>query len=109
MGTLSLYVFLLLRGLMNVIGKRLLEEFKNKHSDVRAQINSWLCEAEEAQWACPNDIKSRYSSASFLANNIVVFNIKGNDYRLATKIHYDRQIVLIKKIGTHAEYSRWKF
>jgi mRNA interferase HigB len=94
---------------MNVIGKKLLEEFKNKHNDVKIQINSWLCEAEEAQWTCPNDIKGRYSNASFLVNNIVVFNLKGNDYRLVTKIYYDKQIVLIKKIGTHAEYSRWKF
>jgi mRNA interferase HigB len=94
---------------MNVIGKKLLEGFKNKHSDVKTQINSWLCEAEEAQWTSPNDIKSRYSKASFLANNLVVFNLKGNDYRVVTKIYYDKQMVLIKKIGTHAEYSRWKF
>jgi mRNA interferase HigB len=94
---------------MNVMGKKLLEEFKNNHNDVKTQINSWLCEAEEAKWTFPNDIKSRYSNASFLANNLVVFNLKGNDYRLVTKIYYEKQIVLIKKIGTHAEYSKWKF
>ena len=94
---------------MNVIGKKRLEEFKKEHSNVRAQINSWLCEAEETNWTCPNDVKKRYASASILANNIVVFNLKGNTYRLAVKINYDKQTVLIKKIGTHAEYSKWKF
>ncbi len=93
---------------MNVIGKKILSKFSDRHADVRGQLSAWLCEAEEADWKCPQDIKQKYASASFLADNIVVFNIKGKDYRLVTKIDYENQIVLIKKIGTHAEYSKWK-
>lgn len=93
---------------MNVIGKKILSEFSARHADVRERLNAWLNEAEEANWKRSQDIKQRYASASFLADNIVVFNIKGNDYRLVVKIDYKNQIVLIKKIGTHAEYSRWK-
>lgn len=93
---------------MNVAGKKTLSEFSNHHSDARGQLSAWLKEAEEADWKRSQDIKQRYASASFLADNIVVFNIKGNDYRLVAKIDYRNQKVLIKKIGTHAEYSRWK-
>ncbi|MCZ6635939.1 MAG: type II toxin-antitoxin system HigB family toxin [bacterium] len=93
---------------MKVVGLPLLREFQNRHADVRSQINAWISEVEEAQWNSPQDIKARYSSASFLANNQVVFNLKGNDYRLVVKVSYKAQLVLIKKIGTHAEYSRWK-
>ncbi|GAX62047.1 hypothetical protein SCALIN_C28_0249 [Candidatus Scalindua japonica] len=67
-----------------------------------------LNEAEEADWKCSQDIKQRYASASFLADNIVVFNIKGNDYRIVAKINYPSKSVLIKRIGTHSEYSKWR-
>lgn len=93
---------------MNVIGIKILSEFSTRHADVRGQLGAWLKEAEEADWKCSHDIKQKYASASFLADNIVVFNIKSNDYRLVAKIDYKNQSVLIKKIGTHSEYSRWK-
>ncbi len=93
---------------MNVIGIGTLSEFSNNHADARGRLSVWLNEAKEADWKRSHDIKQKYASASFLADNIVVFNIKGNDYRLVTKIDYENQIVLIKKIGTHAEYSKWK-
>lgn len=93
---------------MNVIGKKILSEFSTRHADARGQLSSWLKEAEKADWKCSHDIKQRYASASFLADNIVVFNIKSNDYRLVTKVNYENQIVLIKRIGSHAEYSKWR-
>ena len=93
---------------MNVIGKKRLSEFSDSHADAREQLKAWLSEVEEANWKRSQDIKQRYASVSFLANNILVFNIKGNDYRLVTKIDYKNQIILIQKIGTHAEYSKWK-
>lgn len=94
---------------MKVIGEKILDDFGKKHSEVRSQIMAWVYEAEEAEWQTPNDIKTRYPHASFLADNRVVFNLKGNKYRLDTKITYKNKIVLIKRIGTHAEYSKWKF
>ena len=94
---------------MKVVGRQTIATFCNSHADLRSQIDAWLAEAEEANWQMPQDIKRRYPSASFLRDNRVVFNLKGNAYRLDTKIAYQQQVVLIKRIGTHAEYSKWKF
>lgn len=94
---------------MKVVGREILEEFKKKHADARGQIDAWLAEAEEAAWESPNDIKARYSSVSFVGDNRVIFNIKGNNYRLDIKVSFKPPIVLIKRIGTHAEYDKWDF
>ena len=94
---------------MKVVGRKKLEAFSRRHADVRSQIQAWLCEVEEAQWQTPHDVKARYTTASFLGDNRVVFNLKGNKYRLDVKLSYKNQVVLIKRIGTHAEYSTWKF
>jgi mRNA interferase HigB len=80
---------------MKVVGRKDLNTFTHKHTDVRAQIDAWLCEVEEAEWQTPNDIKKRYSHASFLANNRVIFNLKGNKYRLDTKVSFKNQVVLV--------------
>ncbi|MDQ2922044.1 MAG: type II toxin-antitoxin system HigB family toxin [Acidobacteriota bacterium] len=94
---------------MKVVGRESLEKFARKHADVRGQIDAWVCEAEEADWQTPDDIKKRYASVSFLANNRVIFNLKGNKYRLDIKISFKNQLILIMRIGTHEEYSTWKF
>jgi len=94
---------------MKVVGLAVLYEFCESHKDCEQQILGWIAEAKEAKWMTPNDIGARYLSASFLADNRVIFNIKGNKYRLDTKVYYQRQIVIVKRIGTHAEYNRWKF
>ncbi|KKP36975.1 MAG: hypothetical protein UR23_C0009G0005 [Candidatus Roizmanbacteria bacterium GW2011_GWA2_32_13] len=92
---------------MKLIGKDVLYKFKSLYAEVRSQIDSWEAEAEAAQWKTPLDIKRRYATASFLKNNQVVFNIKGNKYRLLVKVNYENKIVLIIKAGTHKEYMRW--
>jgi mRNA interferase HigB len=94
---------------MKVVGIGKLEAFKRKHSDVSSQIDAWLREVNAAEWLTPHDVKARYVHASFLADSRVVFNIKGNRYRLDVKISYETQIVFIVRIGTHAEYDSWNF
>ena len=94
---------------MKLLGKKHLDDFARTHADVRVQIDAWIAEVEEARWHGPMDIKARFLSASFLADNRVVFNLKGNKYRLDTKVNYKNQIVLVKRIGTHAEYDKWTF
>ena len=94
---------------MKLLGKTHLDDFARLHADVRSQIDAWIAEVEEAAWQGPMDIKARFSSASFLADNRVVFNLKGNRYRLDMKVNYKNQIVLVKRIGTHAEYDKWAF
>lgn len=63
----------------------------------------------QARWFGPIDIKRRYPSASFLAENVVIFNVRGNRYRLVVKVNYPAQLVLVKRFGTHAEYDKQKF
>ncbi len=93
---------------MRLVGLLLLEEFARRHADVRSQIDAWVQEVEDASWSSPREIKARYSSASFLSDNRVIFNLKGRSYRLEVKVSYELQVVLIRRIGTHAEYSKWK-
>ena len=77
--------------------------------DASGAIDAWVREAKAAKWRTPADIKARYPAASFLANNRVVFNIKGDKYRLDTRVAYRTSVVVVKRIGTHAEYDRWTF
>lgn len=93
---------------LKVVGREVLSEFARRHAGVRSQLQAWLAEAEEAQWRVPEDIQRRYPTASFLAANRVVFNLKGRKYRMAVKVSYQLQVVMVERIGTHAEYSKWK-
>jgi mRNA interferase HigB len=92
---------------MKVIGRSVLDEFGRAHADVISQLNTWLCFAEDAQWERPQDLKRHFPQASILTGNRVVFNLKGNHYRLEVKINYQSKVVLVKRMGTHAEYSKW--
>jgi mRNA interferase HigB len=91
---------------MRIIAKRTLREFWLKHADSEQALKSWYQETERSNYQHPNDIKAEYPSASILVNNRVVFNIKGNSYRLIVKINYAYQMVWIRFIGTHAEYDK---
>jgi mRNA interferase HigB len=91
---------------MKLVGRELLEEFVLKHADARGWIGSWAAEVESANWGNSQEIRARYASASLLANNTIIFNVKGNNYRLETKVAYKTSIVLVIWIGTHAEYSK---
>jgi len=93
---------------MRLIGKKILFDFKNKHADARPQIESWEAEVEEAEWDAPHELKKRYPKASLVKNNQVIFNICRNKYRLLTQINYKSKIVLVRKIGTHKEYDKWR-
>jgi len=91
---------------LRVIAKKILREFWNKHPDCEQQLKAWYREAENAEWKTPAEIKKDYPSASILQNNRIVFNIKGNSYRLVVRINYYYQMVWIRFIGTHAEYDK---
>jgi mRNA interferase HigB len=91
---------------VRVIAKKTVKEFWRKHKDSKQQLKSWFDETIKADWRNSNDIKREYASASFLNENRVVFNIKGNTYRLIVKINYKYRMVWIRFIGTHAEYDK---
>ncbi len=89
-----------------IIAKRVLREYWKKHSDCEQYLKTWYETAKTSNWKTPNDIKKTYTNVSFLNNNRVVFNIKGNSYRLIVKFNYKRQWAFIRFIGTHAEYDK---
>jgi mRNA interferase HigB len=94
---------------MRLVGKRQLDDFGRRHAEIRAPLDAWILEVEEAEWNGSADIKARFPTASFLSENRVIFNIKGNKYRVEVKVSYDVKVVLVGWVGTHAEYSKKKF
>jgi mRNA interferase HigB len=90
---------------MRVISKATLVEFWLKHPESKQALQTWFEDASHSQWKTSQDIKRRYASASFVAANRVVFNIKGNDYRLVVAVAYRFAALYIKFIGTHAQYD----
>lgn len=91
---------------MRIISKKALRDFWFHHPDCEQSLKSWFKESEKANWSTPNEIKKEYPSASFLRDIRVVFNIKGNNYRLIVKINYDYDLLWIRFIGTHSEYDK---
>ena len=91
---------------LRVIAKKVLREFWEKHNDCEQQLKAWFQETRKAAWTNPNEIKTKYPSASIIGSDRIVFNIKGNTYRLITKINFDYQMIWIRFIGTHSEYDK---
>jgi mRNA interferase HigB len=94
---------------MKIVGIGRIDEFKRLHSNSRKMLNAWIAEVEQVNWKTSQDIKNRYGSADFLPGNRVIFNIKGNSFRLVVRVDYFRGVVLIEWIGTHAEYDKKRF
>lgn len=90
---------------LRVIAKKTLRDFWFIHTDCEQQLKSWYQEASNAVWKNPDHIKKEYPSASFLPGNRVVFNVKGNHYRLIVRINYDYQMIWIRFVGTHQQYD----
>ena len=90
---------------MRIIALLMPRQFWQKHQQAEIPLRAWYAQASRADWAGSNDIKAAYRSASFLANNRVIFNVKGNDYRLVVAVHYNRRMMYIRFVGTHREYD----
>ncbi len=91
---------------MRIIALSTLRDFWEKHPDAEIPLRSWYALASRADWSTPADIKVAYRNASFTANNRVVFNIKGNDYRLVVAVWYEKGLMFVRFIGTHRQYDR---
>lgn len=89
-----------------IIAKRTIKEFWQAYPDSKVYLETWYETVKGANWQNPNEIKDFYATVSILKNSRVVFNIKGNEYRLIAKINYERQWVFIRYIGTHKEYDK---
>jgi mRNA interferase HigB len=91
---------------LRVIAKKTLRDFWTKHGDCEEQLKSWYQEAEKGEWKNSNELRREYPSASILKDNRIVFNIKGNSYRLIVRVNFQYQMIWIRFIGTHTEYDR---
>ena len=91
---------------MHVITGRRLRQFWEHHQDAQGALQAWLAHVERADWHAPADVKRDHADADILPDNRVVFNIKGNRYRVVVKIRYASQVVYVRFVGTHEEYDR---
>jgi mRNA interferase HigB len=91
---------------MRIVAKKSLLIFFQKHALAEQPLLAWHAEAVQAVWKTPQDIKNDYASASFGGRNRVVFNIKGNYFRLVVAVAYQVGVAYIKFVGTHAQYNR---
>lgn len=97
---------------MIVLGREVVEGYFEAHAGARgiraarSQYDVWLAIASRAEWRTPEDVKAAHPRASILKGSRVVFNIKGNDYRLIAAIQYRAGVLVIRFFGTHAEYNR---
>jgi len=91
---------------MRIISRKSLREFWELHPDARQPLQAWCEDVKRAEWHSPADIKNVYRNASFLADNRVIFNIKGNNYRLVVVVQYSHGILYIRFVGTHRDYDK---
>jgi mRNA interferase HigB len=90
---------------VNVVTKRRLEAFWTLHPTAKAPLTAWHQIARMAEWRGPQDIKDQFRSADFVADNRVIFNIGGGNYRLVVRVSYRFKQVLVKFVGTHGDYD----
>lgn len=91
---------------MRIIALSTLRSFWERHPQARLPLQSWYFEALRAQCRTPADIKAQYRNASFVGHNRVVFNIKGNDYRLVVAVVYKAGALFIKFVSTHEDHEQ---
>jgi len=89
-----------------VFSKSTLREYWEKHPDSEQYLKTWYETVMNSNWERPNDVKETFVNASVMKNNRIIFNIKGNSYRLVAKFNYEKQWIFVKFIGTHSEYNK---
>lgn len=99
-------IFLSLSRVKRIIAKRTIREFWQKYPESKDYLETWYDTVRGAEWKGPNEIRRFYATVSILKNSRVVFNIKGNDFRLVAKINYEKQWLFIRFIGTHKDYNK---
>lgn len=92
---------------MRIVSEKRIREFIEREPRSAEAMWYWADAVESAAWNNPGDLKAAFASASFVGD-LTVFNIGGHKYRIVAFIHYRKQIVYIKKIGTHKEYDKWE-
>ena len=93
---------------MRIIAFKTLKVFfeKTAYADSEVSLRAWYYYAKVSEWKSPQELKQQCKHASIIGEGRVVFNIKGNAYRLIVAIDYEFQVVYIRFIGTHKEYEK---
>lgn len=93
---------------MRIIAIKTIKDFwaDKKHKDSEQSLRAWYFEVKKEEWKSPNDVRKKYKNASIIGNNRIIFNIKGNKYRLIVSVRYDKQIIYIRFVGSHDEYDK---
>jgi mRNA interferase HigB len=89
-----------------ILAKSTLRDYWIKHPDSEQYLKTWYDTAMSSDWKTPADVKLTYANASILKDSRIVFNIKGNSYRLVVKFNFEKQWIFIRFIGTHMEYNK---
>ena len=89
-----------------IFAKSTLRQFWQRRPDSEQYLKTWYNVAMISNWKTPNDVKKSYANASVLKDNRIVFNVKGNSYRLVAKFNFEKQFIFIRFIGTHSEYDK---
>lgn len=93
---------------MRIIKEKTLVDYckQDKYKNAKTSLESWVKDINNAKWKSSNELKEKYKNASIIGNKRVIFNIKGNDYRLIVDIEYKINLVFIIWLGTHQEYDK---
>lgn len=91
---------------MRIITEKKLTDYADAHPDARTALQEWIKIVKKSTWTCFADIKKTFNSVDCVGNQHYVFNIKGNDYRLVVVVKFTPQFVLVRFVGTHAEYDK---
>lgn len=89
-----------------IFSKSTLQEYWRRNPETEQYLKTWFETVAESNWKNPIDVKSTFASASILKDGRVVFNIKGNSFRLVARINYEKEWLFIRFIGTHQEYDK---
>lgn len=89
-----------------IFAKNTLRKYWEKYSDTEQYLKTWYDTVMSSDWKTPDDVKQTYANASILKDSRIVFNIKGNSYRLVAKLNYEKQWIFIRFIGTHKQYEK---
>lgn len=89
-----------------IFAKSTLREFWDKYPESEQYLKTWFDTVKSSDWKTPNDVKLTYANASIMKDSRIVFNIKGNSYRLVAKFNFEKQWVFIRFIGTHDQFNK---
>lgn len=94
---------------MRIISERTIRLYYEANPASKTALQDWVRKVKNAQWTSLSDMKKTFNSVDYVGNQHYVFNIKGNDFRLVAVVKFTVQFVLIRFIGTHAEYDKIKY